>query len=289
MAEKQYPIKLEDGRTLFCMELGKASGEAVIYCHGYPGSRLEARLAEQAVKRLGLRLIAADRPGFGQSSFQAGRTIADWPGDIKQLADKLGLERFSLVGVSGGGPYALACAASMPDRLNEVALVAALAPMSGGKPISEMVAFNRMMLGLGARFPALARLTVRLMTHWFRKHPESLFRQMLTDSPEADKQVMQDPVYKAIWLASLNEALGQGGRGVAWELPLLARPWNVNLQQIRIPFRIWHGSSDRVVPVSMAEYLAGSLVHTKLHYLEGEGHFSLIAWHINTVLEDMFR
>ncbi|MCX4186234.1 alpha/beta fold hydrolase [Methylophaga sp. OBS4] len=289
MSEKEYRINLDDGRMLACLELGNASGEAVIYCHGYPGSRLEARLAEQAVKRLGLRLIAPDRPGFGESSFQAGRTIGAWANDIKQLADQLGLERFSILGVSGGGPYTLACAAGIPERINQIALVGALAPLSGMHSTRDMVAFNRMVLTLGTWYPALARRVVGLMARWFRRQPESLFKFMLAGAPEADKKVIDDPGFKVIWLASVKAALLQGGQGVAWELPLLAQPWDFNLEQVLVPVQIWHGLSDTVVPATMARYLVETLPHNKVHYLQGEGHFSLMVRHLDTVLEDLCR
>src|SRR6185312_3853086 len=111
-AETEHRVRLADGRTLACLELGDPSGPPVLYFHGYPGSRLEARVAAAAARRLGLRLLAVDRPGFGQSTFQTGRSIGAWAADVAALADRLALGRFSIVGVSGGGPYALACAAS---------------------------------------------------------------------------------------------------------------------------------------------------------------------------------
>ena len=109
-----------------------------------------------------MRLIAPDRPGFGESSFKPGRTIGAWADDVVQLADRLGLDRFALLGVSGGGPYALACAARMPDRVSRVALVGGLGPLSREELTKDMRPFNRSALRLAARSPALARLGVRV-------------------------------------------------------------------------------------------------------------------------------
>jgi len=110
-------IHLHDGRTLGYAEYGRADGKALFYFHGHPGARLEARfLAEQAAQT-GIRLIGVDRPGMGQSSFQTGRRLLDWPDDVAELADSLQLDRFAVVGFSGGGPYALACAYKISHRL----------------------------------------------------------------------------------------------------------------------------------------------------------------------------
>src|SRR6185312_7099010 len=116
-AEVEHRVRLADGRTLACLQLGDPTGSPVLYFHGYPGSRLEARVAAVAAGQLGLRLLAVDRPGFGQSTFQPGRTVGAWAADVAALADQLAVGRFSVVSISGGAPYALACAALLPDRV----------------------------------------------------------------------------------------------------------------------------------------------------------------------------
>ena len=112
-------IRLQDGRRLGYADLGDAGGTPVFYFHGFPSSRLEACMVEEHARRLGVRLLAVDRPGYGLSDDLPGRTIPDWPDDVVALADALGLERFAVVGSSGGGPYAIACAARIRLVLNE--------------------------------------------------------------------------------------------------------------------------------------------------------------------------
>ncbi len=119
-------LKLSDGRSLCYCEFGDNNGTPIIYCHGFPSSRLEARLAAEAAQKLNIRLIAADRPGLGQSSPQPDRHFKDFPDDIVALADHLNIERFSLVAVSGGGPYAMACAEQYPRRVDKLVLICAL-------------------------------------------------------------------------------------------------------------------------------------------------------------------
>src|SRR5688572_28104051 len=119
-------LTLSDGRKVGIAEFGAPAGRPVVYCHGFPASRLEARLAHEAAKEVGARLIALDRPGYGLSDFQPGRRIGDWPRDVVEAADALGVQRFAMLGVSGGAPYALACAALLPERITALGVVCGL-------------------------------------------------------------------------------------------------------------------------------------------------------------------
>jgi len=283
----EHRIHLADERTLACLELGDLGGAPVIYFHGFPGSRLEAHLAAEAAKRLRLRLLAPDRPGFGESTFLPGRTIGNWAEDVAELTDQLGLQRCAVVGVSGGGPYALACAARIPGRLRGVALVGALGPLAGVRSTRGMVALNRLALALAARSPSMARLAIGLAARWVRRRPERFLARMSAGAPAADRAVLTDAGYRAIFSASTAEALRQGGWGVAWELTLLARAWDFRLQEVRVPVRIWQGLADNIVPAAMARRLAGELPTSETHYLPGEGHLSLVARRLDAVLEDL--
>lgn len=211
--ETEHRIRLAYERTLACLELGDPGGAPVIHFHGFPGSRLEARLAEDAAEELGLRLLAPDRPGLGESSFQPGRTLAAWCGDVAQLADQFDVERFAVVGVSGGGPYALACAARILGRIGGVALVGALGPFAGMRSTRKMVALNRLALALAAGLPPLARFAVGLAAHGVRR-PERFLAHMMAKAPAADRKMLADVDYRALFAASTAEALRQGGRGV---------------------------------------------------------------------------
>ncbi len=285
--ETEHRITLADGRTLACLALGEPGGAPVMYFHGYPGSRLEGRLAAGAARRLGLRLLAPDRPGFGDSSFQPGRTIGAWAADIARLADRFALERFAVVGVSGGGPYALACAARIPERVSRVALVCALGPTGRKGLIDGMVTLNRLALAVGSRLPSLARLVIDLAARLVRRHPERYLAYMLASAPPADRTVLADAGYRALFADSTAAALRQGGRGAAWEFTLLARPWDFRLEEVPAPVRIWHGLADNIVPPAMARRLAAALPHSEPHYLPDEGHFSLVVRHLDAVLTDL--
>lgn len=285
--ETEYRIMLADGRTLACLALGDPGGAPVLYFHGYPGSRLEGRLAAAAATRLGLRVLAPDRPGFGESTFHPGRTISAWVADVVQLADQFALERFAVVGVSGGGPYALACAARIPKRLTRVALVGGLGPLVRKGSTVGMVPLNRLILMLAARTPRLAQVGVNIAAHLVRRHLERYPAHMMAGAPPADRRVLADTGYRALFAESTAEALRQGGRGAAWELTLLVRPWDFGLQEVLIPVRIWQGLADNIVPAAMARHLAAALPCSESRYLPDEGHLSLVVRHLDAVLTDL--
>ena len=148
-------IRLDDGRVLGVAEFGVADGAPLFYFHGFPGSRVEATLAEPAARELGLRVIAIDRPGFGRSDYLARRTIGDWPDDVAAVAERLGLERFAVVGVSGGGPYAAACAARLAPRLTAVGIVCGLGALDVPGACRGMLRLNRFVFFLSRRLPWL--------------------------------------------------------------------------------------------------------------------------------------
>jgi pimeloyl-ACP methyl ester carboxylesterase len=149
----QY-ILLTDSRRLAYCDYGPLTGFPVFYFHGTPGSRLEAQLADQAARQHDIRLLALDRPGIGRSDLQPGRKLLDWPQDMAATADQLGLDRFGVIGFSGGGPYALACAYALPERLNFVALVGSWAPVAAESELwAAMAPLDRFFGRLSRRAP----------------------------------------------------------------------------------------------------------------------------------------
>jgi pimeloyl-ACP methyl ester carboxylesterase len=285
VAESEYRITLHDDRTLACLLFGDVEARPVLYCHGYPGSRLEGRLAASAGRRIGMRLVAPDRPGFGESSFKPGRTIGGWTEDVVQLVDRLGLDRFAVLGVSGGGPYALACAARIPDRVSGVALVGGLGPLSRPELTTEMRPLNRGVLRLAERSPSLARLVVRMLAAGIRWSPRLYVSAMSVGAPRGDHRILAHQAYRTLVVDSTREAVRHGGRGVAWEVTLFARPWDFELAAVRAPVRIWHGLDDDIVPVAIARHLNESLPNSECRYLPGEGH--LVVSDLEAILADL--
>jgi pimeloyl-ACP methyl ester carboxylesterase len=283
MLIREGQLRLRDGRTLGYAELGRPGGRPILYFHGLPASRLEACLTDRTAQRLGARILAPDRPGFGRSDLQPGRALADWPADVLELADALALDRFALLGVSGGGPYAVACACRMPQRLTAVGLVCPMGPVAGSEPARAMKWPGRLSLYLAGRWPYLANLFYGQLTgRLLRRHP--LLALRLLQVAEPDRPVLDRPEVRNILHNSIREAFRGGGRGAVEELRLFASDWGLDLGRIDCPVHLWHGEQDKTVPVVMARHLAAAIPGCQTHFFPEEGHFSLPVNHMEEIL-----
>lgn len=260
-------IRLRDGRCLGYAEWGDPGGWPLLYCHGWPSSRVEGRLAERAGRAAGARVIAPDRPGMGLSSFQAGRRLVDWPDDAGQLADALGLERFAVLGISGGSPYAAACAWGLPGRVTSAGIVSGLGPPDAPGATAGMSRENRLLLRAG-RLPLLPGALMAVVAAVARRRPELVLERASVAAVDRAAWWQLREVFRA----SLVEAFRGGGRGPARELRLSARPWGLRLQDIRAPVRLWHGELDPNASVAMARQLAAAIPGCRATFYPWEGH-----------------
>lgn len=275
-AKENQVMLLPDGRRLGFAEYGASGGAPVFYFHGWPSSRFEARAADPVVADLGVRLIAPDRPGYGLSDFQPGRAIVDWPVQVAALADHLGLEEFGVLGVSGGGPYAAACASVIPQRLTSVSLVCSAGPFDVPGALEGMVPLMRWLLNFFRTNPWLAQKTagVYLRAIW-GKGERAVPRQIEERLPASDKKALENPDLRAALIASSKEAMRHGLAAAGWDGFLLAGPWGFRLENIRTRVRLWHGEKDIVVPPTLGRYLAQTIPKCEGRFYPEEGHFSL--------------
>lgn len=269
-------FRLPDRRRLGFAEYGELTGKPVFYCHGWPSSRLEPRGFESGISSLGLRLIAPDRPGYGLSTPSPMRTLSDWAADISHLADDLKIERFALLGISGGGPFALACAARIPQRLTSVVLVCSLAPLASPELTRGMVRLHRWLLLFAQKAPWLAqKLAILFLRGFWGKGEQVLPKQAEVRLPECDRRALSNPDLREALIASSTEALRCGVRGAASDGLLYARPWDFHLRQIRVPIHLWHGEQDVILPPAMGRYLAAHIPDCRATFCPDDGHFSL--------------
>ncbi len=268
-------LTLRDGRRLGYAEFGVPNGHPVLYCHGFPASRLDGHLGHEAAVRLNVRLIAADRPGYGLSVFHANRHISDWPRDLLELADALSLRKFAVLGISGGGPYAVACAVTLSERITAVGIACGLGQTHIREDISRMNPFARLSLAAARHTPALSQLFNRMLAPVLRNNPGLVFRMLASQLPPADREVLSHPGIFDRFADSCREAFRQGGRGPAYDLTLYAKPWETAAQSIRVPCHLWHGEQDTTVPIAMGKRLAAAIPGCRARFYADEGHFSL--------------
>lgn len=281
-------ITLRDGRQLGFAEHGGPTGRPVFYCHGWPSSRLESSALSPVCAELGLRVIAPDRPGCGLSDFKAGRSVPEWATDLSELADHLGVERFAVLGVSGGGPYAAACAAKIPQRVSAAALVCSMAPLDAPGITKGMVFTHLCLLRFAQLLPRVAqKIAEPCMRAIWGKGAQAIPRHIEDQLPELDQQVLASPELRAILTTSSQEAFRHGPRGPACDGMLYSRPWGLRLRDIRVPVHLWHGERDIIVPAAMGHYLTEAIPDCRARFLPEDGHFSLPFNHLREILADV--
>lgn len=264
--------------TVGIAEYGDQDGTPVLYCHGLPGSTVEAVAFDTAAADRGVRIVAVDRPGIGASAWSPRERVVDWAETAAAVADTLGLGRFGVLGVSGGGPYALACAYRYPDRVSTVVLVSSPAPLDSAdkRALDADARKRRRVLMLLRRMPFLAGpVAARLaaLVH----NPRGMAAMLGQMAAVDQRQVAEDPEVAIEMKANIAEAFASGSRGVATDFRLLTGPWGFPLTDIATPVHLWHGGADRNVPVCDSEHLAVALPNVKLHLVEDGGHLLFVA------------
>jgi pimeloyl-ACP methyl ester carboxylesterase len=267
-------LSLADGRGLAYAEYGDPTGRPVVYCHGGLASRLDVAPLSAACADLGVRLISPDRPGIGRSSYQAGRTLLDWPADLAQLADALGLDRFAVVGWSAGGPYALACGHALADRVSAMAVLGTALPFELVGSRRGLNRPDRIMLTLSTRLPPAARFALWLTM--VVAPARALERSAGRTLAPADRAILAGADSPADAVAFMKESVRQGTRGEVTEYVVFARPWGFSLEDVPGPVHIWEGAEDKLLPPAYPGILLDHLPRPTFTMVPGEGHISLL-------------
>ncbi len=266
-------IVLSDGRKLGYSEYGAQRGLPVLGFHGTPGSRFMFRLVHEPARRLGLRIIAPERPGFGLSTFQHNRTLADWASDMVEFANHLGLKHFGVAGISGGGAYAAACAALLPSRVTAAALINPVGPLCAPEGPEE-IGGTRFVI-----FRVLPRVTVAMQGFFglwrllFLNAPDRMYDFLKKRACDEDKRILLRPEIRRNFVDGISEGLRPGIRGIMQEMRIFCRPWNLPFDAVKAPVLLWQGMLDRNVPVPASLHLARIIPGCELHPVEGAGHY----------------
>ncbi|HEV8063580.1 MAG TPA: alpha/beta hydrolase [Acidimicrobiales bacterium] len=280
-----HVFDLPDGRELGFSEAGDPDGIPVLAFHGTPGSRRQLLFptTTEVASNVGVRLVALDRPGYGHSTFQPGRRLPQWPSDVAAVADHLGIGRFAVLGVSGGGPHALVCAALLPDRVSRAAVVSGVGPLSAVEDAEGMMRMNQVLASLARRSELSLRPLTAFMATMTRHRPEQAMRTMMKQLPPSDVAILERPEILEAFLSDGRLASATSARATAQDMTLFARPWGFDLSQISVPVDFWQGDADRNVPPAHARRQADEVKGSTLHELPGEGHFMIID-HLEEIL-----
>lgn len=270
---------LVGGRRMSVHDVGDPAGHPVVYFHGTPTSRLDLDLADETATAENVRVVSFDRPGYGHSD-PSSFSLSSIARDALEIADMLELRIFSTLGLSGGGPFALAAGAVGGSRVRSVGIADGVAPYQLAGGIEELSSQDRLACSLLRDDPTGA---AEAFGRGFEKLQEVLlngdsrdvvetFRNALTSR---DFALMEDPVVGAALIGSMRESLVQGVDGAAWDNVSYVGPWDFDLSEVRCPVLLWYGEDDRFVPPSHPVWLEANLHDSHLVVKPGEGHFGL--------------
>ena len=277
--EREGTFTTPDGRTLAYTERGAPDGMPLILSHGTPGSRFARHSDPNLYERHGVRAVGYDRPGYGLSDPQVGRSVADAVADVTAIADGLGFERFAVVGGSGGAPHALACGALLGDRVIRVGALVTPAPSDSDFDFFDGLAeLNVKEFGAAVEGKEAIEAFLQPYVEGIRADPDAVIEGILSELPEVDRALASRPEIRAIMRESFVEAVRQGPRVWADDDLAFAKPWGFEPEDVHAEVRLWQGELDVLAPRSHGEYVASRLPNARFELLEGGGHFLDEEW-----------
>jgi pimeloyl-ACP methyl ester carboxylesterase len=266
-------LRLPDGRRVSYRIYGAPDGIPVLALHGTPGAHLKYAVAHDVSVQLGLKLIAVDRWGYGETEVHRKPSLAAFADDMQAAADALQLQRFAVLGISGGGPYAAAVAAALPDRVSAVALVSPVGPIAGVENPPRLDAMHQISFRLLPRIPGAISLVFRLFRQVALYAPSASVRLAAGRGLSADREIVADQVFANDLGRAFAVGLATSSRGPVIDMQLFAAPWDIDLKSIVCPAQIWIGEQDRNVPIAAVEALAGAIPSAQLTQLGPHGHY----------------
>jgi pimeloyl-ACP methyl ester carboxylesterase len=288
-AERQI-FRRENGAAVAFSEYGDPHGAPVFFCHGWPSSRTMAELTDEAAKKLGLRIISADRPGIRDSKFHPNRTLLDWPPLLRELAAHLQIDKFKILAISGGAPYAYVAAWMIPERVEAIAVVSGAPPIAELQDCSGLLTLYNRLLALRGSRPGLLRVLFHIARPFASiKLPIRVRPLLLKILQPCDANVLRDSKSFEACFESARQAWRSSAAGVMTDAEIYAKPWGFSLEEVRVPVRLWHGKKDRTFSFRLAEQIATRLPNCEFHLVDDAGHYSLPIRHTHEILADLLR
>jgi len=267
-------VAVREGRRLSFAEYGSPRGAALVWMHGTPGARRQIPVdARQYAEEAGLRIIGIDRPGIGSSTPYLYPHVLDWTEDLALLLDALAIDTLGVVGLSGGGPYALAAGAALPDRVHSVGILGGVAPTRGPDAAEGgiiQLAVHAAPLLAATRVPLGIALTGAIRSVKPLAGPAlDLYAAV---QPPGDKNLLGRPEFKAMFLDDLLNGSRFQTSAPLSDLILFTREWGFRLEDVQVPVRWWHGDDDHIVPFRHGEHCVGLLPDATMTVIDGESH-----------------
>jgi pimeloyl-ACP methyl ester carboxylesterase len=272
------------GATVGVYTYGAADGRPVFALHGVPACGAGFDWADEPARERGIRLIAPDRPGVGRSAQRPDWQVADYPAMLASLADALEIDRFAVLGYSGGGPYAVACAVALADRVTSVAVCAGMGEVGTVAAIGDFESTDRRMLAMSTKRPRLARVVLDVSAMAATWSPKLAMKSFLKELSATDREVAASLGSPVEAMRLFTMAFQEGAHGVVADYRAVARRWGVDPAAVTVPVTVWHGSADTMVPLRHSQELAAMVPGSVLTVWEGEGHLATVT-HIGDVLD----
>lgn len=275
-------VRLPNGRHLGYAEYGDPTGAPVLFLHGTPGSRMIGRVVHEQALAAGARIIAPERPGYGLSDYWHAPTVAGWCRTSAALLDGLGIERLAVLGVSGGGPYALAFGSELYERVTAASVVGGVGLVEDSAGLHGV---SRLLFRTARLSERLLPFPLFLLTRELYRRPERVAARI---SAELARQGVDHPWGGRFLLNDFLEGLGRGTHGLAADVARLGR-WDFEPESVRVPVFLWHGDRDAEIAVSAARRLAARLPACSAEYVSGEGHLGLLPRQGSRILRELLR
>ncbi|MCY7420169.1 MAG: alpha/beta hydrolase [Chitinophagaceae bacterium] len=277
-------LELENGRKLSYRQFGPNDGWPVFYFHGTPSAGTEAQLIENDIlEKNDIRMIAIDRPGIGYSGFQKQRNFSHWVKDVEQVANKLAIDKFSVLGFSGGAGYVAACASLLPERLLSALIVAGAWKMNVKEANEHVFESIRLFWKVAALAPFIVPLIIKSMRTDKEVLTEEEIEAWKHRTTEVDFNFLKENNRLALLKNSVNYAIANV-KGVTWDMLMYVREWDIALDKIQFPITLFHGLQDKNVPMALVEKNAAIIPHSILKIYENEGHYSILGSRLGEVI-----
>jgi pimeloyl-ACP methyl ester carboxylesterase len=247
-----------------------------------------AEVTDETARKLGLRIISPDRPGIRDSKFHPRRTLLDWPPLLRELAEHLQIDKFKLLAISGGAPYAYAAAWMLPEWVEAIAVASGAPPLDELTDRDGLLPIHRRMLMLREKRPALLKGLFHLARPFVAmRMPIRLRPLLLKFLQPCDANVLRESRAFEVCFESARQAWRSSAAGVMTDAEIYATPWGFSLEDVRVPVALWHGTKDRTFAPRLAGHVAERLPICEFHLIEGAGHYSLPIRYIDQILGDL--